>query len=98
VTYNVPLLLLSGDLDPVTPPTWAEQVRATLSQSRHIVVPGTGHGAIQTGCGLRIAREFIQKGSVDGLDTSCVDTLKRPPFFLTPAGPDPGGASKGAQP
>ena len=46
---------------------------------------------------MRIAREFIQKGSVEGLDASCVESLKRPPFFLTPAGPDPGGA-KGAQP
>jgi pimeloyl-ACP methyl ester carboxylesterase len=92
VRSSVPVLLMSGDLDPVTPPTWAEEVRATLPNSRHIVVPGTGHGVIATGCGVRLARDFIQRGSVDGLDTSCVASLKRPPFFLTPAGPDPGGA------
>ena len=96
VTSSVPVLLMSGDLDPVTPPTWAEQTKATLTNSRHVIVPGTGHGTITTGCGLRIAREFIDKGSVDGLETGCLESLKRPPFFLTPAGPDPGGA-KSAQ-
>jgi pimeloyl-ACP methyl ester carboxylesterase len=91
VTSAVPVLLMSGDLDPVTPPTWAEQVKATLSNARHVVIPGTGHGTVSTGCGLRIAREFIEQGQVGALDTSCVDSLRRPPFFLTPAGPDPGG-------
>ncbi len=57
-----PVLLMSGDLDPVTPPTWAEQVKASLTNSRHVVVPGTGHGTITTGCGMRIAREFIEQG------------------------------------
>ena len=97
VTSSVPVLLMSGDLDPVTPPSWAEQAKATLSNSQHVIVPGTGHGTITTGCGLRIAREFIQEGSVESLDTSCIESLKRPPFFLTPAGPDP-GAARASQP
>ncbi len=97
VRSAVPVLLMSGDLDPVTPPTWAEQVKASLTNSRHVLVPGTGHGTITTGCGIRIAREFIEQGRVDALDTSCVESLKRPPFFLTPAGPDPGGAKSPTQ-
>jgi hypothetical protein len=42
-----------------------------------------------TPCGNRIVNDFIKRGSVDGLETDCVGDVRRPPFFLTPAGPDP---------
>ena len=95
VTSAVPALVLSGDLDPVTPPFWGETVATYLRNSRHIIVPGTGHGTVATGCGARLVQDFVERGTVDGLDTSCLEGLRRPPFFLTPAGPDP-GATKGA--
>ena len=96
VKSAVPVLVLSGDLDPVTPPSWGDAVSRHLGNARHVVVPGTGHGAIATGCGLQLAHDFIEHASGEGLDTSCLDELRRPPFFLTPAGPDPAGI-KGAQ-
>ena len=89
VTSHIPTLVLSGELDPVTPPVWGEQIAATLPASRHIVMPGTGHTAGGTGCGLRIIRNFIDKGTTEGLDTTCVAMVRRPPFFVSPAGPDP---------
>ena len=95
VKSAVPVLVLSGDLDPVTPPAWGEAVTQHLSHARHIVVPGTGHGAIATGCGLRMAYDFIDRASTEALDTSCLEGLRRPPFFLTPAGPDPAGVKGG---
>jgi pimeloyl-ACP methyl ester carboxylesterase len=97
VKSAVPTLVLSGDLDPVTPPQWGESVVPHLANARHIVVPATGHGAIMTGCGMRIATQFITTASVDNLETGCLEALRRPPFFLTPAGPDPAG-SKGERP
>jgi hypothetical protein len=93
VTTNVPVLVMSGELDPVTPPVWGEAIIKHLPTSKHIVIPGTGHTAGGTACGLRIIRSFLDKGSFDGLDTSCVANVHRPPFFLTPAGPDPMSAS-----
>jgi pimeloyl-ACP methyl ester carboxylesterase len=92
VTSAAPVLVLSGDLDPVTPPSWGEAVSRHLPHARHIIVPGTGHGTVATGCGARLVHDFIERGTADGLDTSCLDGLRRPPFFLTPAGPDPAGA------
>jgi len=89
VTSPVPTLVLSGEVDPVTPPVWGEQVAAHLPASKHLVMPGTGHTAGSTGCGLRIIRSFIDKGTTDGLDTACVAAVHRPPFFVSPAGPDP---------
>jgi pimeloyl-ACP methyl ester carboxylesterase len=95
VKSSIPVLVLSGDLDPVTPPSWGDSVIPHLSNSKHIVVPGTGHGAISTGCGMRIVRSFIDAASTAALDTGCLAALKRPPFFLTPAGPDPAGSKGG---
>jgi pimeloyl-ACP methyl ester carboxylesterase len=86
---DIPTLVLSGEVDPVTPPTWGEQAASTLSRSKHVVLPGTGHTAGGTGCGQRIMREFIEEGSIADLDTSCIAKVKRPAFFLSPAGPDP---------
>ena len=90
VSSDVPTLVMSGEIDPVTPPVWGEEIAKHLSRSRHIVMPGTGHTAGGTGCGLRIIRAFLAKGDTEGLDTSCMANVKRPPFFVTPAGPDPG--------
>ena len=92
VTSSVPVLVMSGQIDPVTPPVWGEEVARHLPASTHIVMPGTGHTAGGTGCGIRIIRAFLNKGDTDGLDTSCMANVKRPPFFVTPAGPDPGMA------
>jgi pimeloyl-ACP methyl ester carboxylesterase len=97
VKSDVPVLVLSGDLDPVTPPEWGESVLPHLSNSRHIVVPATGHGAISTGCGIRLVQTFIRTAAFDELDTSCLEVLERPPFFLTPAGPDPAGSQRPPQ-
>lgn len=92
VTSSIPTLVLSGELDPVTPPVWGEQIARTLPASKHIVIPGTGHTAGGTGCGVRIIRNFIDQGTTEGLDTSCVGLVRRPPFFVSPAGPDPAKA------
>ena len=89
VVSDVPALVLSGDVDPVTPPGWGAEVTRHLSNARHIVVPATGHGVIATACGQQLVAQFIEQASAANLDTSCVDRVRRPPFFLTPAGPDP---------
>jgi hypothetical protein len=36
---------------------------------------------------MRIIHSFISLGTTDGLDASCVANVRRPPFFVTPAGP-----------
>ena len=89
VQSDKPVLLLSGELDPVTPPAWAEEARKTLPSSAHFVVPGVGHGASAVGCVPRLISEFLDQGSPAGLDGACVGKQKRPPFFITFAGPTP---------
>jgi pimeloyl-ACP methyl ester carboxylesterase len=96
VASAVPALVLSGELDPVTPPTWGDEVTKHLSNARHLVAPGTGHGVLGTACGVRLIHQFVESANAVGLDTGCLQAIRRPPFFLTPAGPDPAGTKAGA--
>jgi pimeloyl-ACP methyl ester carboxylesterase len=87
VTSTRPVLLFSGDNDPVTPPTWGEQVARTLPNARHFVVPGAGHGTINRGCVPELMARFLADGSARGLDPECLTRVKRPPFFTQYTGP-----------
>ncbi len=89
VTVDVPVLLLSGEADPVTPPSNGELVAASLPTSLHLVAPGQGHMVIHRGCILRLAAQFLESGSLDGLDGSCVDDIEPQAFFTSFAGPPP---------
>ncbi|MEM7217882.1 MAG: alpha/beta hydrolase [Pseudomonadota bacterium] len=82
-----PVLLLSGEFDPITPPAYGAITARTLANARHIVAPGQGHGVIGRGCIPRLAAEFVAAGSAAELDAACVDDLAPLPFFLGPMGP-----------
>lgn len=84
-----PVLLLSGEDDPITPPANAERAARTLSNSLSLVVPGQGHGNLFRGCVPRITAEFVDMGSVKGLDTACIKDMKPFPFFVSFSGPSP---------
>ncbi|HQF69716.1 MAG TPA: alpha/beta hydrolase [Promineifilum sp.] len=86
---DIPTLLLSGGADPVTPPEYAAQVAAGLSNSRHIIVPGFGHGVIGLGCMPSLVAEFVRATDPAALDATCLDVLQPPPFFVSFAGPQP---------
>ena len=87
VATEHPVLVLSGDLDPVTPPYWGESVSGHLKNSRHIIVPGVGHGT-NYGCVPKLMAQFIDEADATGLDAACVDKLQRPSFFTTSLGPE----------
>lgn len=82
IRTDVPMLLLSGELDPVTPPRYGEQVLVGKSRARHLVGKGQGHILINRGCMPRLAAQFIERLDPAGLDASCLDALGPTPFFL----------------
>ena len=89
VTSAKPVLLFSGENDPVTPPSWAEHARASLRNSRHVVVPGAGHITLMRGCVQELVGTFLDRLDLGGLQVSCVGGLTRPPFFTSYTGSEP---------
>jgi pimeloyl-ACP methyl ester carboxylesterase len=81
VKLAVPVLLFSGTMDPVTPPRWGEEAARHLPKSLHVVIPGA-HG-VYGSCTSNIMNEFLTKGSIKGIDTTCVQTMTLPPFKLS---------------
>jgi len=86
---EVPVLLLSGEFDPVTPPAWGDRAAAQYDNARHVVGPGQGHGLLPHGCTPRLVADFIAAASADNLDADCVSRLGPMPFFLDFNGPRP---------
>ncbi|MFL6603296.1 MAG: alpha/beta hydrolase [Steroidobacteraceae bacterium] len=86
---DVPGLLLSGSDDPVTPPGDAEEARRGFTHSVHVVLTGFGHGQLTAPCVDRVMAAFLSRGSVEGLDVSCVQSDRPMPFFVTLGGPSP---------
>jgi pimeloyl-ACP methyl ester carboxylesterase len=89
VSADTPVLLLSGEADPVTPPENAARVARTLPNSLSLIAPGQGHNVIQRGCLPDLAAQFIDSGSVANLSTACVDQIEPWPFFINFAGMGP---------
>ena len=78
---DTPVLLLSGELDPVTPPRYGEEVAAHLPRSRHLVLRGQGHNVIGTGCTPQLVTRFIEGTDAAALDAACLDRLAATPPF-----------------
>ena len=89
VISDKPVLLLSGEADPITPPSYAEQAMATLSNSQHIELTGQGHGQLGNGCVPQLLGEFIADPDSLPLDIACVDLTEPVGFFLDFNGPAP---------
>lgn len=77
---EVPVLLVSGALDPATPPDGAEAMLPGLPNGRHVVFRGGSHSAANFDGLDRIMAEFIAEGSASNLDLSAVDDNRRPDF------------------
>jgi len=86
---SVPTLVLSGEFDPITPPEYGDAVMPGLSQAKHIVAPGQGHGTIAQGCIPRLILEFVESADPGEIDASCVEHLDAFPFFVDLMGPRP---------
>jgi pimeloyl-ACP methyl ester carboxylesterase len=89
VRGDVPVLLLSGELDPVTPPEYGDRVAAHFERATHLVAPGQAHIVATRGCIGDLVSAFVIDGHADNLDTACLGQLERSPFFETLTGPAP---------
>lgn len=82
VESDAPVLLLSGEVDPASPHWLGVEVAHHLPNSLQATIPYGGHGYFSD-CISNITAEFISKGSAKGLNTSCLQSVRRPPFVTT---------------
>ena len=85
VRSDVPVLMLTGEWDPVTPPANGDFVAKTFPNSLHIVVPHGAHGLgglEGMDCIDRLLTEIVVGGTTKGLDTACVKNIRRRGFAL----------------
>ncbi len=84
-----PVLLLSGESDPITPPEFAELAAVDLDNAFHYVGPLQGHGQAPRGCVPELMAAFVESAAIDGLDRECLKRQFAMPFFLDYSGPAP---------
>lgn len=77
-----PVLLLSGQYDPVTPPRYGDEVARGLTNARHLVLKGQGHNVITAGCAPKLVKKFIENLDPKALDAKCLDRLQPTPLFI----------------
>ncbi len=77
-----PILVLEGELDPVTPPRYGEQVMKGLSNARLLVATGQGHNVIARGCIPKLVGKFVDALNARTLDTHCAGALGPLPALI----------------
>ena len=89
VTSDSPILILSGEADPVTPPAYGNSIIPTLSNARHIINPDQGHMQAPFGCMPVLLAKFVSTADAKSLNLNCLDRLRVTPFFVDANGPLP---------
>jgi len=79
----IPALLLSGEFDPVTPPSGVEEVVRGLSNGRHIVIRNNGHpiGNAEA-CIATMIGQFLDAASAANIDQRCAAENPAVPFVI----------------
>ncbi|MBO0796636.1 MAG: alpha/beta fold hydrolase, partial [Ktedonobacteraceae bacterium] len=80
VVSSVPTLVLSGEYDPITPPSYGREAVQTLDHSFFFQFPGMGHGVVGArSCPAQIARDFLRDPSRRP-GTGCIGDMSEPGF------------------
>ena len=86
---DLPVLVLTGEFDPVTPPRYGKEIVQTLSNARWLDLKGQGHNVIGAGCMPKLFAQFIEKADAKALDAKCLDQLAYVPPFTAYYGWEP---------
>lgn len=86
---DIPVLLLSGSADPITPPPFAELAAVRMGNKLLLEGADQGHGQLTRTCIPRIMAEFVDSASFAGIDRDCLGRQFAMPFFLDFTGPSP---------
>jgi pimeloyl-ACP methyl ester carboxylesterase len=86
---DTPVLLLSGDADPITPPRYAELAAVDLSKAWLLTGTNQGHGLGAVGCMPSVIARFVDAMALEDGAADCLGDAFAMPFFLDFTGPNP---------
>lgn len=76
LTTDVPILMLSGEMDHVCPPSYATELSEKLKNAHLFVFPGVAHSPVDVGrCGILMTKEFFDDPS-KAPDSACMSVFK----------------------
>ena len=81
VVSDVPVPLMAGTFDAVTPVAWMATVAAGLKNSQTVPIPGVGHDVLKFGseCPVSVLNAFLA-APTERVDRTCVNSMKLPTF------------------
>ena len=82
VRSDKPALVLAGELDPVTPPRYADAILKGLPNGRLLLAKGQGHSVLARGCLPRLVGRFVETLEAKALDTGCLADFGPTPAFI----------------
>lgn len=85
-SFKGPVLLISGALDPATPPEWADEVANALPNSRHLVIKDSAHivdglTALDT-CFDPLVLGFFNQPAPKHINAACLQEMRAPAWRL----------------
>lgn len=82
VVSDIPTLVLAGEYDPITPPSYGVLAAKTLSNSFYFEFPGIGHGASVSGiCPSSIMQQFLENPDRKP-SSACIRRMEGPDFVI----------------
>jgi pimeloyl-ACP methyl ester carboxylesterase len=79
VKSDLPVLMISGEVDGSSPTWFGESALKFLPNGRQIKIRYLGH-QFEGNCLRDVFTSFIKNGSAKNLDASCTEKIRRPPF------------------
>ncbi len=81
VVSEIPALVLMGEFDPITPPSYGRATASTLSHSFLFEFRGAAHGVLDEACPMTVVASFIEQPNA-APDAACVVDLPDIEFIL----------------
>ncbi|WP_300555159.1 alpha/beta hydrolase [Maricaulis sp.] len=84
ISTDIPVLVVNGAWDPVTPPPLAERIMPGLSNSRYVEVPFAGHGPTRSlaQCAGPVMNAFFDNPDPQALDATCLEEGVNQPDYV----------------
>lgn len=75
VTSSIPALVLGGEFDPITPPSWGQLAAKSLNQAYYYEFPANGHWVTRSsGCAISMMQAFLEEPGTPP-DSSCITKI-----------------------